>query len=123
MKRLMALLLTVCLLASPLSAGAADVKKASTEEVILGVIQLLCSGFANGTLGVTYDDADGYSMAFTLGEDAAGMPGGTLRLTEGGKSQLVGADGQGLIRSEGENVVGVGWETLLRAACTDENGV
>ena len=123
MKRLMALLLTVCLLASPLSAGAADVKKASTEEVILGVIQLLCSGFANGTLGVTYDDADGYSMAFTLGEDAAGMPGGTLRLTEGGKSQLVGADGQGLIWSEGENVVGVGWETLLRAACTDENGV
>ena len=80
MKRLMALLLTVCLLASPLSAGAADVEKMSTEEVILGVLELLCSGFSNGTLGVTYDDADGYSMAFTLGEDAAGMPGGTLRL-------------------------------------------
>ena len=125
MKRLLALMLTVCLLAAPVSAGAQE--KITTEELIVGVLELIVSGLQSGRLDMTYAES-GSEYGLVLGEDATGMPGGMLSITEGGQTQLFGADGQGVFMSagawkEGDSLTGMSWESILRAVCTDENGV
>ncbi len=125
MKRLLALMLTVCLLAAPLSAGAQE--KITTEELIVGVLELIVSGLQSGRLDMTYAES-GSEYGLVLGEDASGTPGGMLSITEGGQTQFYGADGQGVFMSagawkEGDSLTGMSWESILRAVCTDENGV
>ena len=125
MKRLLALMLTVCLLAAPVSAGAQE--KITTEELIVGVLELIVSGLQSGRLDMTYAES-GSEYGLVLGEDASGTPGGMLSMTEGGQTQLFGADGQGVFMSagawkEGDSLTGMSWESILRAVCTDENGV
>lgn len=120
MKRFLALVLTLCLCIAPVSAETEI--RLTTEELFLELLPEIVEALQEYNLGVAWESGD-TTAELLAGRDASGAPDVSLSLSDGEHTEMVAVNEQGIRWTENGELVGVAYETLLRALFTDENGV